>query len=143
MKRNIPGRPYRRMIVSLCWMATTIGCAKEPFRYVPVSGDVKYEDGTNIPGAGIQLVFYPQVAPVDDKTHAKQGRAVVESDGRYEGVTSHKYQDGLIRGKHKVVIRPADGAESLVPPEYRDVATTPLVLDTDDPASYLLRITKP
>lgn len=123
--------------------AAMIGCSQEPFRYVPVSGDVKYEDETTIPAEGLQLVFYPQVPPIDEKTHPKQGRAVVDKEGRFEGVTSHKYNDGLIRGRHKVVVQPGSGSSSLIPDEYRDVSTTLLVLDTDDPKSFSLRVKKP
>jgi hypothetical protein len=123
--------------------AVPLGCSSEPFRYVPVSGDIKYEDGTTIPGTGLQLIFYPQVSAIDEKTHPKQGRSIVEADGSFAGVTSHKYNDGLIRGQHKVVVVPSAGADAQIAPEYRDVATTPLVVDTADPDSFRLRLKKP
>jgi hypothetical protein len=59
-------------------------------------------------------------------------------------VTSRKYNDGLVRGRHKITIsrggRPLP--LNLVPPEYFDRATTPLEVDTAT-QPLLLKVRKP
>jgi hypothetical protein len=58
--------------------------------------------------------------------------ANVGPDGKFDCVTSYKYGDGLVPGKHKVVIQTAnerDGAP-IVAQEYATVESTKLVIDT-------------
>ncbi len=47
-------------------------------------------------------------------------------------MTSYKYGDGLIPGRHKVCIDLGSGpeAKSLVPKDYTSIASTPLEVDT-------------
>lgn len=115
-----------------CLLCTGCGSGS-PFDYVPVSGKVTYEDGSPIPG-GCRLVFTAmEVEPVGT-AHARPGRANVNASGEFECVTSYKYGDGLIPGKHKVVILAGMDQEGklAVPKEYETVQTTPLVIDTAD-----------
>ncbi|HEV3418652.1 MAG TPA: hypothetical protein VG056_17665 [Pirellulales bacterium] len=113
------------------------GCGSgEPFSYVKVNGKVSYDDGTPIPAKRIQLIFITQtVQPVDAKTSPPQGKAdVTSADGKFDVVTSHTYDDGLLAGKHKVMVIPKDETgrpvEGLVPKEYRELGTTPIEIDT-------------
>ena len=110
------------------------GCgSRGPFDDVPVSGKVTYEDGSPIPG-GCQLVFTAlDVEPVR-KEHPRPGRATVNANGEFDSVTSYKYGDGLIPGRHKVVILSGSdqGGKPVVAKEYATVQTTPLVIDTAD-----------
>jgi hypothetical protein len=109
------------------------GCSSEPYRYVKVSGDLKYEDGSPIEGESVSLIFKPQVEPIDEKTHPKEGIAYTEEDGTFAAVTSHKFEDGIIAGTHHVlVIATGSDGQSLVPPEYTDANKTPLKVHTDD-----------
>jgi hypothetical protein len=122
------------------------GCgAGEPFRYVPVSGKVVYEDGSPIPVDGLTLTFYSQTPPVDAKTYPRPGEALVDkATGTLSSVTTHKFNDGLVRGKHKVVLT-MSGTQippSVVPPEYGDRAKTPLEVDTAN-QPFLLKVQKP
>jgi hypothetical protein len=120
------------------------GCSSSgPFDYVSVSGKVSYEDGSPIPG-GCRLVFTAQDAAPVGKAHARPGMATVNANGEFDCVTSYKYCDGLVPGKHKVVIQVAaeQGDRPLVAKEYSSIQTTPLVIDTAD-APLVIKIPKP
>ncbi len=112
-----------------------MGCGSSgPFAYLPVEGVVTYEDGTPIPVGGIELKFIAQnvSAPVGAKP--RPAIAHLDSQGKFALVTSHKYGDGLIPGKHKVAITKAFDKDKkpLVPEEYLRVRTTPLIIDTSN-----------
>ena len=121
----------RAAILCLLMLA---GCgSRDPFSYVQVSGKVTYEDGSLIPADPLVLTFYPQSAPLDEKTHPRIGTALVDkTTGTFSSATSHKADDGLVRGKHKVTLTsPADPlVPAIVSAEYTDPATTPLEVDT-------------
>jgi len=112
--------------------AMLLGCgSNEPFDFVPVTGKVVYEDGSPLTGGQLQFV---SLAPAVGANYPRPAAAHLKSDGTFDAVTSHKYGDGLVPGKHKVAIlngRNADG-KPLVPQEYTSSATTPLVIDTAD-----------
>ena len=120
------------------------GCGSSgPFDIQPVSGKVIYDDGTPAPG-GYRLVFISQATPVDGKYFARPASAEVEGDGVFHQVTSHKYGDGLIRGKHKVFFnfQNTDIGPTVVAKEYWSKHSTPLEIDTKD-APLEIRIPKP
>jgi hypothetical protein len=124
-----------------------VGCSGGgPYDIVEVSGTVKYDDGSLIPAESILLRFEPQAASLDAKTHPRKGLTRVNvADGSFESVTTHKHGDGIVAGKHKVLIFPTtkDGKPAkLIPDEYNDPATTPLEVDTDNPVLEL-RVKKP
>jgi hypothetical protein len=140
----------RLAYVTACAMACSLtllaSCNRgDPFSYVRVSGKVTYEDGSLIP-AGVLLTFYPQGGDIDAKTHPRPGEtAVNQATGEFHSVTSHKLNDGLVRGKHKVTLR--DGwhrplPPNIVPEEYSDFSRTPLEVDTAD-RPFHLRVKKP
>jgi hypothetical protein len=91
-------------------------------------------------------MFIPQVEPIDAKTHPIKGRAMVDVEtGLFDHVTSHSHADGVVPGRHKVIIRALGDAEQplpVVPPEYTDPDLTPLEVHTDD-APWHLRVGKP
>jgi hypothetical protein len=113
---------------------TCFGCGSGgPFKYVRVSGKVTYEDGSPIPG-GCRLMFSSQdVAPVAN-AYPRPGMANVDANGDFDCVTSYKYGDGLVPGKHKVAIQAANERDGklVVPTVYASTETTPLVIDTAD-----------
>ena len=133
--------------VAGCFLMLLADCGRggDPFSYVLVSGKVTYDDGSLIP-AGILLTFYPQGGSIDTKTHPRPGETSVDqATGEFHAVTSHKYHDGLVRGKHKVTVR--DGRRrplppNIVPAEYADFARTPLEVDTAN-QPFVLRVRKP
>ena len=102
-----------------------------------------YDDGSLIPGERIDVVFYPEggIRPQGEarnsKTSRRVGRATLNvADGTFDSVTSFRYGDGIVPGKHKVVVE----APGMIPREYASAATTPLVVDTEDsPFTLLIR----
>lgn len=122
-----------RQPFALCLVAalTVAGCDNNPFEHVLVRGKISYEDGTVIPAEGLRLFFKSETPPIDNKTHPRPGVADVNvKDGTFELASTYKYGDGLVSGRHKVVlvIQP----ETLVPREYTSAMTTTLVIDTAD-----------
>jgi len=123
------------------------GCRTQgPFEYVPVSGRLTYEDGTLLKAESIRLGFVALDRGDDMQQRPRPAKAPINvSDGTFGHATSHKFADGLIPGKHKVVIvaRNAQGTHAgVVPEEYTSAATTPLVIDTAD-APLHIKVPKP
>jgi hypothetical protein len=118
----------RRLCLVLILGSGLPGCdsGNSPFKYVPVSGKVSYEDGTPIK-AGIRLQFKSLDQSAIESAHPRPALTTIDAEGNFENVTSHKYGDGLVPGKHQVAILDAD---KLVPPEYTNVNTSPLIVDT-------------
>jgi hypothetical protein len=128
-------------------LPTVLGCwSSEPFSYVKVHGKVSYEDGTLIPTDPLVLTFYPHNIEPKGKDHPRPGMAAVDkATGRFDSVTSHQPDDGLVRGKHKVTlgtVGPAIIPPSVLPPEYGDRNRTPLEVDTAD-SPFDLKVRKP
>ena len=89
----------------LAGAALAVGCGQSaPYAMVKVSGSVTYDDGSPIPAEQIQLRFDSLEPPIDAKTHPRPGMASAGPDGRFSVVTTNKYGDGLIRGKHKLKV---------------------------------------
>jgi hypothetical protein len=124
------------------------GCSSDPFSYVDVTGTVQYEDGSQIPAAFMTVTFESQSEGIDEKTRPRPGMAVVKEDGTFGQVTSSPQAigKGIVPGKHKVVIRAFDDMEAqldVIPPEYSDVTTTPIEIDTNEKTHFDLKIKKP
>jgi hypothetical protein len=134
----------RISMVGLILLST--GCGREPFRLVPVSGKITYEDGVPIPLDLLAVTFTSQAAPIDAKTHPRPATAPVDrATGTFQSVTTHKFGDGLGQGKHKVTLTMLGGGAvpmSLVPAEYLDPAKTPLEVDTAQ-LPFELKVRKP
>jgi hypothetical protein len=143
MRRNVTARGRspagpapRAWAVAAVAAACAAGCSGgSPYDLVQVAGTVKYDDGSLIPAETIMLKFEPQAAPLDAKTHPRKayGRVNV-ANGTFDTMTTHKYGDGVVAGKHKVLIIPTttDGKVTrLIPEEYRNPATTPVEIDTE------------
>lgn len=123
------------------------GCSESsPYDLVTVSGKVSYDDGSLIPASSIMLKFDPEAAPLDAKTHPRKGFALVNvGDGTFDYATTHKHADGLVAGKHKVLVvaYAEDGkAARVVPKEYLRPDTTPLEIDTES-LPLELKVQKP
>jgi hypothetical protein len=122
------------------------GCSKEPYAYTQVSGRVTYEDGSVIPAPVVRVTFLSQAPPVDGKTYPRPGVADVDpATGKFQTVTSHTYGDGVVPGEQKVLVEALsllDARLPLVPPEYSDVAKTPLHVNTKD-SPFTIKVPKP
>lgn len=126
----------------------TLGCrSSDPFSYVKVSGKVSFEDGSQIKAHRITVTFVPQMEPVEGLFYPRSGRAEVNvDDGTFHTVTSHKYGDGIVRGKHKVLIHTYDEQNNptdLVALAFSSASTTPLLVDTAETTQFHLVIAKP
>ena len=136
------------IVVRLLLIVVSLICAGcgsgSPYDYVEASGTLLYEDGTPIPAGNIRLQFAAQDAPVVESAFPRPAVANVNEKGEFECVTSYKYGDGLIPGRHKVAVQQATGPNSrpLVPKEFTSIATTPLTVQTDE-APFSIRVPKP
>jgi hypothetical protein len=124
-----------------------VGCGRDnPFALVKVSGTLTYDDGSLIPANQIILKFEPLTAALNSKTHPPSGMSYVNvADGTFDLVTSYKYADGLVRGKHRVLVSAtmeSGDATRLVPDEYVDSGRTPLLVDTAE-SPFQLVVRKP
>jgi hypothetical protein len=123
----------RFLLLFTCFVC--LGCGSSgPYHYVKIDGKLLYEDGSPIPASAIRLQFAAQNAPAIEGAHPRPAVANVDAQGGFPCVTSYKYGDGLIPGKHKVAIQQAtdQGGQLLVPNEFTSIATTPLIVDTED-----------
>lgn len=134
-------RAANRLLLAFA-IVWVVGCGPSgPFEYVPIQGRVVYEDGSPVPGG--QLQFESQM-PIEGNIRPRPAGAAIDSDGNFDAVTSYKYGDGLVPGKHKVSFIFATDAQGrpLVPLEYQSMASTPLVVDTAD-APLEIKVPKP
>jgi hypothetical protein len=130
------------------WLISCLACLgcgpSSPYEYVPVSGKVAYDDGTPISPGGLRLHFSALDAPAVEGAHPRPGIAEVDGKGEFSVVTSYKYGDGLIPGRHKVAIEQVKDKNGrlLVPKEYTNVSSSPLEVNTDD-APFDIKVPKP
>ena len=130
----------RQAMLTVAIVATAMlagGCgSKNAYQTVAVSGTIKYDDGSTIPAARIELQFVPQAAEIDIKTKPKLGVAEVNvEDGSFEVASTYDYGDGLVVGKHKVLaaaLAEPVGYLDSIPPEFRDIKKTSLEVDTSN-----------
>ncbi len=113
------------------------GCAvrsDDPFRYVGVYGKVCYEDGTPIPAKSLVVTFIPVETVSQNKKFARPGLALVdENTGEFRSATTRKPKDGIVFGRHRVVLGSSDRdplSDDVVPAVYRNQAQSPLEVDT-------------
>jgi hypothetical protein len=136
----------------LWFLASNLGCgSKVPFEIVPVHGKVVYEDGSLIPADSILLTFNPVLKGEKGKIVPPGGQTNVNvQDGTFSAVSSHRANDGVARGRHKVVVvsfkKGADGKSSpsaAVPAVYRNESSTPLEVQVGSSDQFLeLKISK-
>lgn len=137
----------RQVVFTALLICSATGCDSiNPFEQVKVRGTLTYDDGSLIPAEMIILKFEPLAKPLDAKTHPPAGMSYVNvEDGTFDVVTSHKYADGLVRGKHRVLVAAttkSGKSTQLVPSEYIDSERTPLFVDTAE-TPFQLVVRKP
>src|SRR6478672_8280963 len=112
--------------------ALTVGCngSGNPFTSVPVSGKLTYEDGTLIPVQGMKLFFHC-LEPPKGNMHPRPAQVPVADDGTFSDVTTYKFADGLVLGKHSVTVVALDKGKpsKQIPSEYAYPQKTPLVVE--------------
>jgi hypothetical protein len=139
--------PLRRLAVSavLLPLAISLGCgSKGPFTYRKTTGTVTYEDGQPI-APEVTLRFTSLAESPDGKSFPRPATAHADAQGNFAAVTSYKYGDGLIPGKHKVVLEvgPGPNGKPLVPPDYANVAKTPLIVDSSTTDHLEIKVPRP
>lgn len=127
-------------------LAVSVGCQKQPYPCVPVSGKVIYEDGSLISAERISVTFLSQTPSTDPRVHPRAGTAVVDcKTGSFASATTFVAKDGIIPGEHKVLIQCYVGrhmATDLVGDEYASSRTTPLTINTSQ-LPLVLKVRKP
>jgi hypothetical protein len=118
-----------------------VGCKRDPYACVPVSGKVTYEDGSLIPAQRIRLIFVSQAPPVNPKVYPRDGSALVDvKTGTFSWATTYVPKDGLISGEHKVLIQCTPAG--LVDKDYDDRNNTPVTVNTSQ-SPFELKVQKP
>jgi hypothetical protein len=110
------------------------GCgSSNPYPTVPISGKITYEDGSLIQADRVQLVFWPQSAPIDPKIKPRQAIADANpEDGEFPNASTYNPGDGAIEGKHKVCVFTYDKDDyflDILPQVYHNPTDTPLEVE--------------
>jgi hypothetical protein len=149
MYQNFGGKCHCAAAWMTCLTCLTVvlGCNRnaDPFQYVHVQGKVTYEDGQPLP-LEVHIKFFSIGGSLDAKTHPRAGRATADkTTGAIGVVTSNHYDDGLVPGRHKVILLGGNGTllpPSVAAPEYGDPDRTPLEVDTAK-QPFELKVRKP
>jgi hypothetical protein len=134
-------------LASALALAAVSGCgSSNPYPVTKVSGKITYEDGSLIPADRMRLIFVPQTPTVDPKTPPHKGTAeVIVKTGEVKFVNTFGFQDGIIKGEHRVFVQcifEGSKPRKLVPDEYADAEKTPLRVQSSD-TPFDLKVAKP
>jgi hypothetical protein len=103
-----------------------VGCGGAPVDLVPVSGSVRFEDGT-IPTGEVADIYFEPMADGDQPLRKAARGSIDPKDGSFQ-LTTVEPGDGAILGSYKVILEVHKtylGRESLIPEQYTDPETTP------------------
>ncbi|HEY3395076.1 MAG TPA: hypothetical protein VGK58_20395 [Lacipirellulaceae bacterium] len=139
--------PSVKLLLFVAIWAAISGCggSVSPFESVPVSGKVTYEDGSPIPVSGMTIFFHSMEPPINGM-HPRPARVGVGPDGTFKDVTTYKYADGLVLGKHKVSLVAEKGGKlaNQIPREYALPDKTPLVVEVIESGQVLdIKVPRP
>jgi hypothetical protein len=136
----------KNLFILLLMLAAAVGCKKQPYACVPVSGKVTYEDGSLIPAERIRMTFISRAPPAERGIAPRAGSARVNCQtGTFDSAMTYVAGDGIIPGEHKVLIVCYVGNEmrtDLVGKEYADPKSTPLTVDSSK-SPFELKVKKP
>jgi hypothetical protein len=116
-----------------------------PFKSVPVSGKVTYDDGSTIPVPGMKIYFH-SLEPAVGNMHARPGIGSVDADGNFKDVTTYKFADGVVLGKSTVTLVCEEGGKltTKIPKEYEHPQSTPLQVEVTKSGQFLeIKVPKP
>ena len=118
----------QRLCFALLVALTVAGCGEGP-EYLPVTGTVKYSDGTVPKGDAPAITFQP----VDAGPKRKGASGTIADDGTF---SLHTIQpgDGAQPGDYKVTVHVMKGyprGKPMVAPKYTDATSTPLNATVD------------
>ncbi|MEO2045313.1 MAG: hypothetical protein ABGX16_01920 [Pirellulales bacterium] len=98
-------RPQR--ILTLVLLSTLLsGCGeKVPFELEAVSGTITYSDGSFVKADQLLLKFVPQGIQAIGRDAPRSAETFAElADGTFTDFTTWKHGDGVMVGRHKVVV---------------------------------------
>lgn len=143
----------KRVRLSTCLATIALlawGCSDEgnPFPMAAVSGKVTYADGSPIQAEYVIVRFIPDgIAPVGQKW-PKPAEGKLHPDGSFSEVSTFRFGDGAIVGRHKVIVEPYHQEGSplpeAVPAQYRDPTQTPWRVEVtrDGPNQFHFKVEK-
>jgi hypothetical protein len=122
------GRVVRALTFLVCPFATMLvgGCAGADAPR-PVSGTVKFSDGT-VPQGEIAMIRFDPVSEPKAGRQQQPASAPIQPDGSF-ALTTTQQGDGAVPGQYKVVLavfKKHESPESPVPKKYHRPDTTPL-----------------
>jgi len=138
--------------LAVAWLALMLGCSSgEPFATVPVRGKVTFRDGSLIKADRIVITFIPQGASASGKAVPGGARGEVKvADGTFGDLTTHKPMDGVVLGRHKVVVQPLkkgpggmDMPARAIPVRYTQPDKTPLEVEVKKSREVLTLLVDP
>jgi hypothetical protein len=132
-------------LVAMIALATGCGGNGSPFKSVPISGKVTYDDGSVIPVAGMKIYFH-SLAPAVGDMHPRPGIGSVDADGSFKDITTYKYADGVVVGKNTVTLVCQEGGKltTKIPKEYEHPQSTPLQVEVTKSGQFLeIKVPKP
>jgi hypothetical protein len=86
-------------------------------------------------------IFFKCLEEPKDGMYPRSASVPVQSDGTFENVTTYKFGDGLVLGKHKVSLV---GDSKKIPKDYATSTNTPLVIEVTESGQFLeIKVPKP
>ena len=137
--------------VIVCVIA--VGCSSSsdsPYELAPVTGTVKFKDGTVPQGTITSISFHPINVKQQGKFKVNTAGGNLDEDGNFELKTDG--EEGAVVGRHKVVIKiirkyppPVNERNKpVIHPKYEDKSTTPLEVDVKSGKNHFtLEVKKP
>jgi hypothetical protein len=123
-------RSYALSVATILIMALLApalsGCSNS--KTVPVNGQVKFKDGSDI------SVLARYTVSLESEAEKVSGAGEVAADGKFK-ITTYTLDDGAIPGRHRVAITPPDPLPDGPPPKmhvpqrYRSFETSGLTID--------------
>jgi hypothetical protein len=113
-------------LVSFLFLTALCGCGSAD-RLYPVTGTVKYADGT-VPQGEVKVIRFEPIGAGAEAATPSPASGSWDADGKFS-LSSKKINDGVRAGNYKVtftVLRQYGGKESLVAEKFTTAATTPL-----------------
>ena len=141
-----------RSPVFVCCALLLAGCSGDndwPYEMEPVSGTVKFKDGTVPKGDMMSIRFVPDGIAQEGKYAPKAAAGEIQPDGSFKLMTDDR--EGAIVGKYKVVITimakypPDPKIPPVIHRDFGDETRTPLsaVVKSGDPNEFHFKVKKP
>ncbi len=140
----------------VCWLFAAAslvifaGCSGQdnPFHMAQVSGKITYAGGAPIDAAVVTVFLVPQNVPPVGNKYPRPAQTQLLPDGRMSDFSTVAHNDGVLVGRHKVMLRANNSDHTLCPmavaKKYLDAATTPLEVEVtaNGPNEYELIVEK-